>query len=126
ETFFFPSFISVSSCSGTMTRKILSSIPIVSTRFSKFIFTLFSYPEYVCITYQFVSNSIYTLRSHDFYCTLSYRDSFVWHIFVPFFSILKNPFYRVLAAVKSYKLFIYISAAKTVHQAQYFHTFFNN
>src|SRR5690625_1006623 len=60
DVFVFPSLISVSSSSGTITRKILSSIPIVSTRFSKFILTLFSYPEYVCITYQFVSISIFS------------------------------------------------------------------
>ncbi len=46
-TRFLPSLKSVSCSSGIITRKIKSDIPIVSTRFSRFAFTLFSYPEYV-------------------------------------------------------------------------------
>ena len=37
----------ISSAGGTRIEKIRSSIPMVSTRFSKLALTLFSYPEYV-------------------------------------------------------------------------------
>ena len=51
-----PFFVSWTFCIGTRTSRISFSRCRFSIVFSIFAFTLFSYPEYVCTTYQFASD----------------------------------------------------------------------